>query len=212
MRRQARLFALADHLRGRRTAVTASQLAERFGVTLRTIYRDLDTLREGHFPLKSDRGPGGGYALDKHHALPPINLNAREAALLLALGTHAVQSRLVPFVETLQSALDRVRAALSDSAQRELLETLPQLRFVGVPAPAAKPRVRAAVEEAWFTRAPLTVHYRRRDQSLSVRTVHVESVVLERGGTLLNVVDVEDGERRQYNLAHVEAARVMARA
>ncbi len=46
MRRTERLFALGEHLRSRRTGVTAEQLAQRFGVTVRTIYRDLDALRE----------------------------------------------------------------------------------------------------------------------------------------------------------------------
>ncbi|HEY0710915.1 MAG TPA: HTH domain-containing protein, partial [Polyangia bacterium] len=41
MNRRARLFALTEHLRGRRHGVTAEALAERFGVTVRTIYRDL---------------------------------------------------------------------------------------------------------------------------------------------------------------------------
>jgi predicted DNA-binding transcriptional regulator YafY len=45
VRRQARLLALVEYLRGRRTGVTADMLAERFGTSARTIYRDLDTLR-----------------------------------------------------------------------------------------------------------------------------------------------------------------------
>ena len=51
MNKTERLFALAEHLRARRTGVTAEQLAERFGVTIRTIYRDLDALRAAHLPL-----------------------------------------------------------------------------------------------------------------------------------------------------------------
>src|SRR6187402_1914984 len=55
MQRTQRLFALAEYLRGRRTGVTAEVLAERFGVTLRTIYRDLDTLRLASLPLAAER-------------------------------------------------------------------------------------------------------------------------------------------------------------
>ncbi len=71
MQKKARLFALAEHLRARRTGVTAESLAAKFGVTVRTIYRDLDALREASLPLHADRGPGGGYALDKSYTLPP---------------------------------------------------------------------------------------------------------------------------------------------
>lgn len=206
MKKQARLFAIAEHLRGRRTGVTAATLAERFGVTLRTIYRDLDALREADFPVHGEQGRGGGYALDKHYALPPINLNAREAAVLVALGRQAVRMRTLPFIETVQAALDKVQGALSLSAQRELLGTLKQLQFVGVPAAAAPAAVRAALEEAWFAGAPVTLHVRRKEGSLSVRTVRIEQVVMERTLTLLNVVDVETNERRQYHLTAIEHA------
>lgn len=124
MQRTERLFALAEYLRGRRTGVTAEVLAERFGVTLRTIYRDLDALRAASLPLGAERGWGGGYALDRSYSVPPVNFTAREAALLVALGRFAINMRLLPFAVTLESALDKVRAALSTSAQRELLTRL----------------------------------------------------------------------------------------
>ena len=119
MKRQARLFALAEHLRGRRTGVTAEQLAERFHVTVRTIYRDLDSLRDASLPVQAERGRGGGYALDRSYTLPPVNISPREAAVLLCIGRWASEMRLVPFTDTLETALDTVRGALTASAQRD---------------------------------------------------------------------------------------------
>lgn len=115
MTRQARLFAIAEYLRGRRTGATAQDIAARFGVTLRTVYRDLAALRLAELPLHAERGRGGGYALDRHYTLPPVNLNAREAAVLVALGAYGLRMRLLPFAETLAGALDKVRGALSAS-------------------------------------------------------------------------------------------------
>ena len=76
MRKKSRLFAIAEALRARRTGVTAAELAQRFNVTLRTIYRDLEALQDAGMPIKADRGRGGGYALDKNYQLPPVNFTA----------------------------------------------------------------------------------------------------------------------------------------
>src|SRR6185312_14625520 len=130
MKRTERLFAVAEYLRGRRTGVTAEVLAERFGVTVRTMYRDLDALRAAAMPLSAERGRGGGYALDRSYSLPPVNFTAREVALLVALGRFAIDMRLLPFTDTLESALDKVRSALSTSSQRELLSRLKELAFL----------------------------------------------------------------------------------
>ena len=206
MQRQARLLAITEFLRARKTGVTAEQLAERFGVTMRTIYRDLDTLREAALPVLAEQGRGGGYALDRHYTLPPVNLTAREAAVLCALGDHALSMRLVPFPEATRRALEKVRGVLSSSAQRELLTLLEQLQFVGVPAHGASPSVTRAIEEAWFTQRPLDLEYRNSNGELTRRRVRLVSLVMERTLTLLNCVDEALGEKRQFRLDRVEKA------
>ena len=208
MNRKTRLFALAEALRARRTGVTAEALAERFGVTLRTMYRDLATLQDAGLPLRADRGRGGGYALDKGYQLPPINLSAREAALLVALGRMAIE-RLLPFVERLESALDKVRGALSASSQRELLTLLDRLRFVAVPALPVDATVRQAVETAWFEERALRIEYKKNAHTFAPRLVRIRNVVFDRSITLLNCIDLESGQDRQFRLDRVRRATAL---
>lgn len=208
MQRQARLLAITEYLRARKTGVTAEQLAQRFGVTMRTIYRDLDTLREAELPVLAEQGRGGGYALDRHYTLPPVNLTPREAAVLCALGTHALDMRLVPFPEATRRALEKVRGALSASAQRELLTLMGQLRFTGVPAHSAPPAVVRVIEEAWFTQRPLALVYVASSGERTRRRVRLESLVMERSLTLLNCHDEEKGEARQFRLDRIEHAEL----
>ncbi len=209
MRRTERLFALAEYLRSRRTGVTAAELAERFGVTVRTIFRDLDALRAAELPLSSERGRGGGVALDRNYSLPPVNFTPREAAVLVAAGRFLAEMRVIPFTATLDSGLDKVRAALSASSQRSLLGHLSTLHFVGVPARTARPEVRRAVERAWFTGAALRVRYLGTDMTTE-RRIRIESVVMDRSETLLNTLDLDKGDKRQLKLDRIERAEVLA--
>lgn len=212
MKRTERLFALAEHLRARRTGVTAEALAEKFGVTVRTMYRDLDTLRAASLPLAAERGRGGGYALDKSYTLPPVNFTAREAALLVALGRFASETRLLPFTETLDRALDKVQGALSASAQRELAGRLRELQFAGVPQLPIPRAVRAAVERAWFEQQPLRITYRSSNYERTTRDIRITSVFLERTETRLNAIDLAKNEQRQFRLDRVEKAEVIGAA
>ena len=185
MKRQARLFALVEHLRGRRTGVTAAELGERFGTTARTIYRDLETLKDAALPLVAERGRGGGYSLDRSYTLPPVNFTAREAAVLLTVGRWAREMRWMPFEEVLGAGLDKVRGALSISAQRDLIDHMGGLQFMGIPAHVSAPGVRAAVEQAWFERRSLRVTYRSGEGALKELLVRVEGVLLDRQHTYL---------------------------
>ena len=212
MRRTERLFALGEYLRGRRTGVTAEELAERFGVTIRTIYRDLDSLRAADLPLTAERGRGGGYALERSYTLPPVNFTAREAALLTLLGRFAIDMRLLPFAGTLESGLEKVRAALSTSAQRELLSRLAELSFHGVPALPIKKEVRAAIERAWFEQQPLCITYVDGNFIETSRCVRIVSVAMDRHETRLEAEDVETGERRQFRLDRISAAEALTRS
>lgn len=209
MRRTERLFALAEALRARRTGVTAETLAKRFGVSLRTMYRDLDALREAELPVSAERGRGGGYALDRAYSLPPVNFDVREALVLLVLGRLATELRLVPFTQTLGSALDKVRAALPTSGQRRLEVLSAGMQFVGVPAQASHEAVRKVVEAAWFESRPLRITYLGSDDVLSVRRVRIEGVVLERTTTFLDCHDLDQGEKRRFRLHRIERAELL---
>lgn len=209
MRKKSRMFAIAEALRGRRTGVTAGELAERFGVTLRTIYRDLEALQDAGMPIRADRGRGGGYALDKHYQLPPINFTAREAALLVALARMAVEQRLMPFPAAIERAADKVRAALSTSAQRELLALVAQLQLIGVPAMPVARTVCEAIETAWFEARPLRILYAKKPWQVDARVVRIRTLVFDRAQSLLNCVDLETGEDRQFRLDRIQHATVL---
>jgi predicted DNA-binding transcriptional regulator YafY len=209
MHRTERLFALAEYLRGRRTGVTAEILADRFEVTVRTIYRDLDALRAASMPLAAERGRGGGYALDSSYSLPPVNFTPREAALLIALGRYAIDMRLLPFTETLESALDKVRAALTKSAQRELLHRLKELSFLGVPGYASKKAVRSKIERAWFDQRPVRITYVDGNFVQTTRDVRIESVIMDRRETRIDATPLDGGDRRHFRLDRIERAEIL---
>ena len=203
------MFAIAEALRARRTGVTAQELADRFRVTLRTIYRDLEALQDAGMPIRADRGRGGGYALDKTYQLPPVNFTAREAAVLVALARLATEQRLMPFPAAIERAADKVKAALSTSAQRELLQLVGELQLVGVPALPVSAAIQAAVETAWFESRALRIVYEKTNGIASPRMVRIRNLVFDRQITLLNCVDLETGNDRQFRLDRVMQAQVM---
>ncbi|GAB2489480.1 helix-turn-helix transcriptional regulator [Arenimonas alkanexedens] len=81
----ARLLRLASLLQSRRHWPGAA-LAEALGVEARTLRRDVERLRELGYPVEASSGVGGGYALGRGAALPPLMLDDDEAvALAIAL-------------------------------------------------------------------------------------------------------------------------------
>jgi predicted DNA-binding transcriptional regulator YafY len=207
VRRTERLFAIAEVLRARRTGITAEALADRFGVAVRTIYRDLDSLRGAALALIGERGRGGGLALDSTYSLPPVNFTAREAAILVAAGRWLERARLIPFYDTLRSAIDKVQGALPVARQREVARLSETLSWIGVPARAPSPEVRAVVEQAWLLQAPMHIEYDGA-RGPTRRTVRVEAVIMERTMTLLNCHDLDIDEPRQFQLDKIRRAEL----
>jgi HTH domain/WYL domain len=87
--RADRLLSLALLLQARGVA-TARTLAAELGVSVRTVYRDLEALGAAGVPVVTEPGPGGGCRLMDGYRFPLRGLRADEAEALLILGVPAV--------------------------------------------------------------------------------------------------------------------------
>jgi len=85
-----------------------ADLADRLGVSLRTLRRDVDRLRELGYPVEAQRGVDGGYALAPGAALPPLVLDDEEAVALAAGLQAAAQGAVAGIAETSVRALAKV--------------------------------------------------------------------------------------------------------
>ena len=87
-----RLLEIVTILLNRET-VTAKELAERFGVSTRTIYRDVDVLSSAGVPVYTNKGCSGGISLLEDYTLSKVILSKSESeGLLLALKTIGATS------------------------------------------------------------------------------------------------------------------------
>src|SRR5580704_18885504 len=87
--RADRLLSLALLLQARGSA-TARALAAELGVSVRTIYRDLEALAAAGVPVITESGPGGGCRLMDGYRFPLRGLRPDEAEALLILGVPSV--------------------------------------------------------------------------------------------------------------------------
>lgn len=110
MSRAERLLGLIDELRRHHYAVTAHQLADATGVSLRTLYRDIGSLRSQGAPIEGEGGVG--YLLKPGFMLPPLMFPEAEIEAL-AVGARWVIERTDPeLAEAAKSALARIGAVL----------------------------------------------------------------------------------------------------
>lgn len=122
MSKAERLFSLVNLLRGRRGAVTASNLAANLGVTERTIYRDIAGLAAAGVAVDGERGVG--FRLPRSSHLPPLMFEPDEAEAI-AVGLRLVRALTDPQLADAAAAAERrMRAVLPEAAKRRL-ETLP---------------------------------------------------------------------------------------
>jgi predicted DNA-binding transcriptional regulator YafY len=75
-----------------------AELAERLGVSVRTLRRDIDRLRELGYPVEAQRGVDGGYQLAPGATLPPLVVDDEEA-VALAIGLRAAAQGTVAGIE-----------------------------------------------------------------------------------------------------------------
>ncbi len=116
--RGARLLQLLDRLRRARRAITGEALADEFGISLRSLYRDIAELRRQGAAIDGD--PGVGYRLRAGFLLPPLMFN-RDELEALVLGARWVQSQADDeLARAAERALARISSALPEPLRLDI--------------------------------------------------------------------------------------------
>ncbi len=109
MNRIDRLSAILIQLQSR-PLVKAQDLAERFSISLRTVYRDVKALEEAGVPVIGESGTG--YRLMEGYKLPPVMFNQDEASALLTAAKLVNSKTDSGISRHYASALDKIKAVL----------------------------------------------------------------------------------------------------
>lgn len=155
MKRTERLHALSETLRrsGSRGR-TALSLAQEFGVSTRTIKRDLDALENSGAPLWSRPGPGGGYGLAGISKLPPITLTSAQAVALLAAVSAAPNA---PYADLAAVGIRKIVDVL-DPNTRAKADELARRIWVDADSAIARP-TSSALEQAMTDQVVVRIQY-----------------------------------------------------
>lgn len=96
--------------------VTAEEIAKRFEISKRTIYRDLKALEEAGVPLGAE--PGKGYYLVDGYHLPPVMFTNEEASAMLTAEKMVEKLTDRSVAEHFQSAMMKIRSVLPDKEKQ----------------------------------------------------------------------------------------------
>jgi len=158
MQRLERLMAITETLR--RTAprpVSARKLAEEFGVTIRTIERDLNALRAAGVPLYSETGrKGGSVSLDQMGSVV-VTLSPTEVMALLTAVTSAGDS--MPYADSGANATKRLLDALPTDTRVAVERLRERTLSVEEQIEPASKRVRRTIESAVQRGVVVNIHY-----------------------------------------------------
>ncbi|MFF3379520.1 helix-turn-helix transcriptional regulator [Streptomyces sp. NPDC002680] len=200
----ARLLRLLSLLQAHREW-SGADLADRLGVTPRTVRRDVDRLRELGYPVNASPGTGGGYQLGAGAELPPLLLDDDEAvAVAVGLRTAAGQG-IEGIGETSVRALAKLEQVLPDRLRRRVgalnAFTVPMLR--GPQPTAVDPAVLTELAHLCRDTERLRFEYRAHEGAVSRRTVEPHRLVCTERRWYLVAWDVDRADWRTFRVDRI---------
>lgn len=114
--RISRIIKIFTYLQSK-TLVTATFLAEKFDVSVRTIYRDIRSLEQAGVPIHTEEGKG--YSIMEGYKIPPIMFTEEEANALITAGQFVLKNTDTSLIRYYTEAISKVKAVLQYSKKEK---------------------------------------------------------------------------------------------
>ena len=108
-KRLSRLTAILTQLQTKRL-LTSTELAKKFSVSVRTIYRDIRALEQAGVPIIVEEGKG--YTLMEGYKIPPVMFTEAQANALITAEQLVLKNKDASFVKNYSEAIEKVKAVL----------------------------------------------------------------------------------------------------
>jgi predicted DNA-binding transcriptional regulator YafY len=174
MNRIDRLTAILIQLQTKRV-VKAEEIADRFEISLRTVYRDVKALMEAGVPIGSEAGKGY-FIVDGYH-LPPVMFTQDEASAMLIAG-KLVEKMADKSVRTaFESAMHKIKAVLNESEKDHLqnldshIEVFLRSKYEGREREDFPDHFMTEIQKALARRQILRIDYSNVEDELTQREV-----------------------------------------
>jgi predicted DNA-binding transcriptional regulator YafY len=165
-----RLHAILTHLQSKRK-VTAQQIADRFSISLRTVYRDVKALEESGVPVIGEAG--NGYTIMEGYRLPPIMFTQEEAAAILMGSKLAQQMTDVSVQKYFADALYKIQSVLR-TADKDYVEQLlsnVEVAASHTPVDESSGKHLAALQKAVAEKKLIAIRYETGGEEITDRQV-----------------------------------------
>lgn len=192
------------------------ELAERLGVTERTVRRDVERLRDLGYRIESTPGAAGGYRLEAGSAVPPLLLTDDEA-VAMAIGLRvAASQRLIDGPDTTLTALAKLEQVLPPALRRRVTALADAVQPAGIRSGAAvSSEVLGELALACRDRERVRFTYTAASGEITRRRVEPHALAPAERHWYLLCWDIDKGDWRTFRvdrLTDVEHTRVLFEA
>ena len=188
---------------------SGDDLADRLGVSVRTVRRDVDRLRELGYPVEAARGVDGGYQLAAGAVMPPLVLDDEEAVAIVVGLQAGAQGAVAGIAESSVHALAKVIQVMPKRLRRRV----DALRAMTVRAgwddtgPTVDPLLLTTIAQACRDSERLEFGYTDKAQTRSAREVEPHRLVLLGRRWYLVAYDLTRHDWRSFRVDRMDAAR-----
>jgi predicted DNA-binding transcriptional regulator YafY len=113
-KRLSRLTAILTQLQTKRI-MTSTYLSEKYGVSVRTIYRDIRALEKSGVPILTEEGKG--YTLMEGYRVPPVMFTESQANALILAEQLVLKNKDTSFIKDYSEAIEKIKAVLGYSVK-----------------------------------------------------------------------------------------------
>ncbi|UTA66494.1 YafY family protein [Emticicia sp. 21SJ11W-3] len=181
-KRLSRLTATLTMLQTKRL-LTATELAARFSVSVRTIYRDIRALEEAGVPIITEEGKG--YSLMEDYRIPPIMFTENQANALILAEQLVLKNNDTTFIKDYTGAIDKIKAVLRTSQKDKANLLTARTRFDQIVYRERNSSVLSDLQYALTNFYLASIEYTNEAQETSTRLIEPFALVSTRENWLL---------------------------